>query len=52
MSVVRKLAILIVLGVLGIVGSGVVYHVFNGSYVSVGIYIILLLAVAGGFVSR
>lgn len=51
MSIVRKLAISIIFGVLAIVGSGVVYDVF-GDYMPVVVYIVLLLTVLGGFISR
>lgn len=51
MSIVRKIAISIIFGVLAIVGSGVAYDVFGG-YMPVGVYMVLLLAVLGGFISR
>jgi len=51
MSVTRKLGILVAFGVPAIVGSGITYAVF-GSYISVAIFIILLLSFAGGFISR
>ena len=51
MSIIRKLAILVAFGVPAIVGSGIVYAAF-GNYMSVVIYIVLLLSVAGGFISR
>jgi hypothetical protein len=51
MSIVRKLAIAVIFGVLAIVGSGVAYDVFGG-YMPVVIYIVLLLTVLGGFISR
>jgi len=51
MNVSRKLGILVFCGVPAIVGGGIVYAVF-GSYIAVLIYEILLLFVAGGFVSR
>ena len=51
MSIARKLGILVVFGVPAIVGSGIVYAVF-GSYISFVIFIVLLLSLAGGFISR
>ena len=51
MDVSRKLGILVFCGVPAIVGGGIVYAVFGG-YIAVFIYEILLLLVAGGFVSR
>jgi len=51
MSIARKLGILVVFGVPAIVGSGIVYAIF-GSYISVVIFIVLLLSLAGGFISR
>lgn len=51
MSISRKLGILVFFGVPAIVGGGIVYAIF-GSYVPVFIYEMLLLLVAGGFVSK
>ena len=51
MNIARKFGILIVFGVPVIVGGGIVYHIFH-SYVAVSIFIVLLLSVAGGLVSR
>ena len=51
MSITRKLGILVICGVPAIVGSGIVYAIF-GSYLSVAIFIVLLLSFAGGFISK
>ncbi len=51
MNIARKLGIVIVFGVPAIVGSGIVYAVF-GSYISVVIFMVILLSFAGGFISK
>lgn len=51
MNIARKLGILVIFGVPAIVGSGIVYAIF-GNYISVVVYIVLLLSLAGGFVSK
>lgn len=51
MSISRKLGILVFFGVPAIVGGGIVFAVFGG-YVPVFIYEMLLLFVAGGFISK
>jgi len=51
MNVSQKLGILVFCGVPAIIGGGIVYAIF-GSYIAVLIYEILLLFVAGAFVSR
>lgn len=51
MGVNQKLGILVFCGVPAIVGGGIVYALFGG-YIAVLIYEILLLFVAGAFVSR
>ena len=52
MSISRKLGILVFFGVPAIVGGGIMYSLFDGSYASVIIYEALLLVTAGGFVSK
>ncbi len=52
MSISRRLGILVVFGVPAIVGGGVVYAVFNGSYAALAVYEVLLLITAGGVISR
>lgn len=51
MDVSRKLGILVFFGVPAIIGGGIVYALFH-SYFPVFIYEIVLLFVAGAFVSR
>jgi hypothetical protein len=51
MDVSRKLGILVFLAVPAIVGGGIVYAIFH-SYIPVFIYEIMLLFVAGAFVSK
>lgn len=51
MSIARKLGILVIFGVPAIVGSGIIYAIF-GSYTSIVIFAVLLLAFAGGFISK
>ena len=51
MDVSRRLGILIFFAVPAIVGGGILYGMF-GSYIPVFIYETLLVALAGGLVSR
>jgi hypothetical protein len=51
MDISRKLGILVFFGVPAIIGGGIAYHIF-GSYIPVFIYEVLLLGVAGAFISR
>ena len=51
MDISRKLGILVFCGVPAIIGGGIVYAIFGG-YTPVFIYEILLLFIAGGFVSE
>lgn len=47
----RKLGILVIFGVPAIIGGGIVYAIFH-SYIPVFVYEILLIFVAGAFVSK
>jgi len=51
MSVSRKLGILVFFGVPAIIGGGIMYAVF-GSYIPVFIWEVLLVFIAGIYVSR
>ena len=51
MDTSRKLGIVVFLGVPAIIGGGIVYAIF-GNYIPVFIYEMLILFVAGGFVSK
>jgi hypothetical protein len=51
MDISRKLGILVFFGVPVIIGGGIVYALFGG-LLPMFIYQILLLLVAGGFISR
>jgi len=51
MDVSRKLGILVFCGIPAIIGGGIIYAVW-GSYTPVFIYEIILLFVAGGFISK
>ena len=51
MDVSRKLGILVFFGVPAIIGGGIMYAMF-GSYIPVFIWEILLVFIAGIFVSR
>lgn len=51
MDVSRKLGILVFFGVPAIIGGGIMYAMF-GSYIPVFIWEVLLILVAGIFVSR
>jgi hypothetical protein len=52
MSVSRKLGILVFIGVPAIIGGGITYSIFQGGYIPVLIYEILLLSIAGVFLSK
>ena len=51
MNISRKLGILVFCGVPAIIGGGILYGIFH-SYTPVVIYEIILLATAGGIISR
>ena len=51
MDVSRKLGVVIFCGVPAIVGGGILYAIF-GSYLPVFVYELLLIFLAGAFVSR
>jgi len=51
MNISRRLGTLVVFAVPAVIGGGIVYSLFH-SYVSVFTYEIILLLVAGGFVSK
>jgi len=51
MNIPRRLGILVVCAVPAIVGGGIVYWIFGGSYNPVIVYEALLLLAAGSFVS-
>ena len=51
MDVSRKLGILVLFGVPAIIGGGIVYAIFH-SYIPVFVYEILLIFLAGSFVSK
>ncbi len=48
----RKLGILVFSGVPAIVGGGILYAIFGGSYVPVVIYEIILLLLVGNFMNQ
>jgi hypothetical protein len=52
MSISRKLGILVFFGVPAIIGGGITYAIFDGSYLPVFIYEIILLLIAGVFFSK
>lgn len=52
MDIARKLGIMVFCGVPVIVGGGIVYALSGGSYLAVGVYQILLLALFGAFISK
>jgi hypothetical protein len=52
MSVARKLGIMVFFAVPAIIGGGIVYSIFNGNFVPVFIYEIILLLLAGAFISK
>jgi len=52
MSISRKLGTLVVFGVPAIIGGGIVYALFDHSYVAVSVFETVLILTAGAFVSR
>ena len=52
MSISRKLGILVFFGVPAIIGGGITYAIFDGNYLPVFIYEIILLLIAGVFFSK
>jgi hypothetical protein len=52
MSVSRKLGILVFFGVPAIIGGGITYSIFHGDYTPVLIYEVVLLLIAGVFLSK
>ena len=52
MNVSRKLGILVFFGVPAIIGGGIVYSLFGGNFLPVAVYEIMLLFIAGGYISR
>jgi len=52
MSVSRKLGILVFFGVPAIIGGGITFSIFHGDYLPVLIYEIVLLLIAGVFLSK
>ena len=51
MDISRRLGILIFFAVPAIIGGGIIYGIFH-NYVSVFVYEVLLILVAGGFASK
>jgi hypothetical protein len=52
MSISRKLGILVFCGVPAIIGGGIVYALAGADYTAVFIYEVLLLLLAGAWISR
>ena len=52
MDIGRKLGILVFFAVPAIIGGGITYHIFDGNYMPVFVYQILLLSIAGVFLSK
>jgi hypothetical protein len=52
MSVGRKLGIMVFFSVPAIIGGGIVFSIFDGNYIPVFIYEIILLVFAGAFISK
>ena len=51
MNISRRLGILVFCGVPAIIGGGILYGIFH-SYAPVIVYEVMLLAAAGGIISR
>jgi hypothetical protein len=52
MSSSRKLGILVFFAVPGIIGGGIIYHIFDGNYLPIFIYETILLLIAGAYLSK
>jgi hypothetical protein len=52
MSISRKLGILVFFAVPGIIGGGIIYHIFDGNYLPIFIYETILLLIAGAYLSK
>ena len=52
MTISRKLGILVFCGVPAVIGGGILYALFNHSFVPVIIYEALLMLTAGAFLSK
>lgn len=52
MSISRKLGILVFSGVPAIVGGGIIYALFDHSYIAVAVYEAMLMVTVGAFVSK
>jgi len=52
MDISRRLGILVFFMMPAIVGGGLIYALTHGNYMAVGIYEVLLVAVAGGLAGK
>lgn len=52
MDISRKMGILVFCGVPAIIGGGILYAIFGGSFVPVIVYLMILLLFAGAFLSK
>lgn len=52
MDISRKMGIIVFCGVPAIIGGGILYAIFGGSFVPVTVYLIILLLFAGAFLSK
>jgi hypothetical protein len=52
MDMSRKLGIMVFGGVPAIIGGGILYAVFGGSFVPVIVYLMILLLFGGAFLSK
>ncbi len=52
MTISRKIGTLVFCGVPAIIGGGIVYAIFGHSVAAVGAYELMLLLVAGAFLSK
>jgi hypothetical protein len=52
MDIARKMGIMVFCGVPVIVGGGIVYALSGGSYLAVGVFIMILLFLFGAFISK
>ena len=52
MDISRKMGIMVFCGVPAIIGGGILYAIFGGSFVAVIVYLMILLLFAGAFLSK
>jgi hypothetical protein len=52
MDIARKIGTMVVFAVPAIIGGGIFYAIFEGNWVTVWVFIAILLIFAGGMISK